>query len=162
MNEGRLRGEKIKENAKDKKLVNAEIETLELDPKAKEIFEIAHVGHGDESMACLPFKGALKEPHNHPPINPQRPDVTYEIEFVYGYRNEECRQNLFYNSRKKPVYITAAIGIIFDPKTRTQKIFGGGETKNMERKQTDFSIESHTDDIMCLAMNQARDTVATG
>ena len=32
----------------------------------------------------------------------------------------------------------------------------------MERKQTDFSIESHTDDIMCLAMNQARDTVATG
>ena len=119
MNEGRLRGEKIKENAKDKKLVNAEIETLELDPKAKEIFEIAHVGHGDESMACLPFKGALKEPHNHPPINPQRPDVTYEIEFVYGYRHEECRQNLFYNSRKKPVYITAAIGIIFDPKTRT-------------------------------------------
>jgi hypothetical protein len=36
--------------------------------------------------------------------------------------------------------MTAALGIIFDPKTRKQLIFGGGETQNMERKQVDFSL----------------------
>ena len=79
-------------------------------------------------MAVLPWKGAIKEPRNHPKPNPEKPEATYEIEFVHGYRSEDCRQNLFYNSNKKPVYMTAALGVIFDPKTRRQQIFGGGET----------------------------------
>lgn len=89
-----------------------------IDHEAEELFEIADVGHGDEFMAVLPWKGAIKEPTNHPEKNEAPPDVTYTIDFVYGYKNEEVRQNLFYNSQKKPVYMTAAIGIIFDPKTR--------------------------------------------
>ena len=32
----------------------------------------------------------------------------------------------------------------------------------MERKQTDFSVDSHTDDIMCLAIDPQRNLVATG
>lgn len=70
-------------------------------------------------MAVLPWKGAIKEPTNHPPINSDVPNVSYKIEFVYGYRNEDARMNLFYNSKKKPVYMTAALGIILDPKKRT-------------------------------------------
>jgi hypothetical protein len=30
--------------------------------------------------------------------------------------------------------MTAALGIVFDPVSRTQKIFGGGEEKVMQRK----------------------------
>ena len=70
-------------------------------------------------MAVLPWKGAIKEPTNHPVPNPSMPNVEYEMDFVYGYKSEEARQNLFYNHRGKPVYMTAALGIIFDPKTRT-------------------------------------------
>ena len=148
-----LKGEMIKDMAKDKKQSGREARNMELDGEAQEIFEVADVGHGDEFMAVLPWKGAIKEPNNHPPVNPIRPDVSYEIEFVYGYKNEEVRQNLFYNSKKRPVYMTAAVGVIFDPKTRRQVIFGGGETQNMERKQLDSSLKYHTDDIMCLCMN---------
>lgn len=63
----------------------------ELDPEAEEIFEVADVGQGDEFMAVLPWKGAIKEPLNHNPVNPKKPDVTYQIDFVYGYKNEEVR-----------------------------------------------------------------------
>ena len=70
-------------------------------------------------MAVLPWKGAIREPTNHPPVNPTKPDVSYVIDFVYGYKNEEVRQNLFYNVKKRPVYMTAAMGVIFNPKDRT-------------------------------------------
>lgn len=81
---------------------------------------------------------------------------------MHGYKNEEARQNLFYNAKRKPVYMTAALGVILDPKTRTQVIFGGGETQTMMRKQKDFTLTMHTDDIMCLAMDSTRTLVATG
>ena len=104
-----------KEKMQSKQFVAKE---MDLDDEAMQMFEVADVGHGDEFMAVLPWKGAIKEPTNHPPINKTIPDISYEIDFVYGYKSEEVRQNLLYNSRKKPVYMTAAMGIIFDPKTR--------------------------------------------
>lgn len=64
---------------------------MELDKEAQEIFEVADVGHGDEFMAVLPWKGAIREPTNHPPINRTKPDVSYVIDFVYGYKSEEVR-----------------------------------------------------------------------
>ena len=45
-----------------------------------------------------------------------------------------------YNSKKKPVYMTAAMGIIFDAGLRKQIIFGGGETGKVVRKQNDETI----------------------
>jgi hypothetical protein len=49
------------------------------------------VGGGDESMAIKPWIGAIKEPKNHPPINPNIPDEQYVIEFVHGYKSEDVR-----------------------------------------------------------------------
>ena len=54
-------------------------------------------GQGDEFMAVKPWLGAIKEPINHPPPNGDPPEHTYEIDFVFGYRNEDARQNVFYN-----------------------------------------------------------------
>jgi hypothetical protein len=36
------------------------------------------------------------------------------MDFAYGFRTEDVRMNLFYNNSKKPVYMTAALGIILD------------------------------------------------
>jgi len=41
--------------------------------------------------------GAIKEPENHPKKNPAKPKESYEIEWVYGYRSEDSRQNCFFN-----------------------------------------------------------------
>jgi hypothetical protein len=102
----------------------------QMDQATSELFEIVDVMHGDESMSVKPWLGAIREPKNHPPINPKIPDQEYAIEFVYGYKSEDVRQNLFYNAKRRPVYMTAALGIILDPgRERKQIIFGGGETK---------------------------------
>lgn len=97
-----------------------------MDPKLEKIFEFVDVAHGDESLFVKPWMGAVVEPEKHNKINPSLPDVEYEIDFVYGYKSEDVRQNLFYNAKRKPVYMTAALGVILDAGQRKQIIFGGG------------------------------------
>lgn len=50
-------------------------------------------------MACMPYKGALVAPSRPVPENPKKPDYTYEIDFVYGFKSEEARQHLYYSSK---------------------------------------------------------------
>jgi hypothetical protein len=64
---------------------------LETDEKGAQIFTILEAGDGDESMAIKPWRGACKEPSDHPDIITEKPDQQYEIEFVYGYRCEDAR-----------------------------------------------------------------------
>ena len=105
-----------------------------VDKELKDFLEFDDVAVGDEFGAIKPWRGAIVEPQDHPPINPTKPDFSYSIDFVYGYRTEDVRMNLFYNQRGLPVYMSAAIGIIFTPKTRNQVYFGGGETDFSTRK----------------------------
>lgn len=126
-----------------------------------DFFEIEDMAHGDESGAVQPFKGNLKEPLSHNPINRAAPDETYEIDFVYGYKSEETRQNVQYNASRKPVYMTASLGIILDPKKREQLIFGGGEAGQC-RKQQQKGVTGHTDDITCLSVSPDRKFVVSG
>lgn len=62
-----------------------------MDKEARSIFEVEDVAAGDEFMAVLPWKGAIKEPTDHPHPNPTKPDVSYAIDFVHGYKCEEVR-----------------------------------------------------------------------
>lgn len=135
---------------------------LEVDPRAAQFIEVEGVGHGDESMAVKPWLGAIREPSKLPVINPNPPQVEYELDFVYGYKSEEVRMNCFYNAKKRPVYMTAALGIILDPSTRKQIIFGGGEAQEMQRKQKENKLDGHNDDITCLAIDSKREMVASG
>jgi len=72
-----LKGDRVRAHAKNKSAHGAESKIGQLDAEAEELFEIGEVGHGDEFMAVLPWKGAIKEPLNHPKPNPAKPDVTY-------------------------------------------------------------------------------------
>jgi len=126
------------------------------------IFHKVPPGEGDEFGAIKPWLGAIKEPTNHPPKNPVKPNQVHTIEWVYGYRNEETRQNCFFNANGCAVYPTAALGIIYDYKSMTQLYFGGGETDFAVRKQEDESKDGHSDDITALCMSFSRKIVASG
>jgi hypothetical protein len=86
-------------------------------------------------MAVKPWIGAVKEPDNHPDVNKNAPETTYSLEYAYGYRCSDSRQNVYYNPEGNVAYMTAAIGVILDKASNTQKFFGGGECEN-ESKQT--------------------------
>jgi len=73
------------------------ISHIQIDPDLQDIFEVQDPGHGDEFMAVLPWKGAIKEPKNHNPPRQDKPDVNYKIDFVYGFKCEDARMNLYYN-----------------------------------------------------------------
>ena len=60
-----------------------------------------------------------------------------------------------------PVYMTAALGVILDHNSNTQKFFGGGEVANTAKNVANDE-NHHTDDIMCLKVDPSRGTAASG
>ncbi len=44
----------------------------------------------------------------------KKPECTLEIDYVYGYRAKDCRNNLRYLKDGKIVYHAAAVGIVLD------------------------------------------------
>lgn len=103
----------------------------------EELFSESKEGAGDQFMAVKPWLGAVKNsvPTNYKPSKGESdpPSTQLSLEFVHGYRCHDARNNLKYSPSGDIVYHTAAVGIVFDAKTRTQKFF-------ME----------HSDDIICL------------
>ena len=130
------------------------------DGREDDFFEVEEA-EGEQFMAVRPWIGQIEEPDNHNEINNERPDETYELEYVYGYRCADSRQNLYFNKQEQAVYMTAALGVILDVPSNTQKFFGGGEVENTAKNRAK-DMEHHTDDVMCISMNPDRDTAVTG
>ncbi|KAJ5074830.1 hypothetical protein M0811_07873 [Anaeramoeba ignava] len=68
-----------------------------------------------------------------------------ELEFVYGYKATNSRNNLHFTSSGEIIYFAAAIPIIYNLKTKTQKFFYG-----------------HSSEIICNAIHPSRQIFATG
>jgi len=118
------------------------------------MFEMEEAGAGDQALAVKPYQGALKEPTQPPAWKNAAPGVTLTLEYVYGYRSFDSRQNLFYTSNpEKVVYMAAALGVVLSKSDNTQKFFGAGNVK---------TAVGHSDDITSLAIHPQRDIVATG
>jgi hypothetical protein len=64
------------------------------------------------------------------------PESQLRLEWVYGYRGHQCRNNLFYNANKDLVYFVAGVGIVYNVRERKQRFFLG-----------------HDDDIVRYVMN---------
>ena len=114
-------------------------------------------------MAVKPWIGAVKEPDNHPDPNPEAPDCVYNLEYAYGYRCQDSRQNVYYSCDDEICYMTACLGVMLNKDSNTQKFFGGGEADSAS-KQTSSSKESHNNDIMCMDVNTSggRNRAVTG
>ena len=59
------------------------------------------------------------------------PAANLELEWVHGYRAFDCRNNLRYTANGEIVYNTAALGVVYDPKSHRQ-----------------FFYHGHTDDVI--------------
>jgi hypothetical protein len=112
-------------------------------------------------MAVRPYLGAIMEPTNHNPPNPSPPDVRYNLEYVYGCRSADSRQNVYYNSSGQVVYMTAALGVILDHSSNTQKFFGGGMVANTAKNVANDE-NAHTDDITAITISNDRNWASSG
>uniref|UniRef100_UPI00358E5FDC echinoderm microtubule-associated protein-like 5 isoform X4 n=1 Tax=Myxine glutinosa TaxID=7769 RepID=UPI00358E5FDC len=73
------------------------------------------------------------------------PSDSLRLHFVHGYRGSDCRNNLFYTQTGEVVYHVAAVGVVYNRHTHSQRFYLG-----------------HDDDILCLALHPAKDYAATG
>lgn len=126
-----------------------------------DFFEGADAGAGDQFMAVRPYEGAIMEPEEHNDESKDAPDVTYNLEHVYGYRCEDSRMNCFYNKNGNAVYFTAALGVILDHGSNSQKFFGGGQVDNASKKVA-RDDHGHTNDITAMDVSDCRGVAATG
>ena len=94
---------------------------------------VSEDAEGEQFMAVRPWIGQIEEPDNHNEVNNDKPDVTYELEYAYGYRCFDTRQNVHFNADGNAVYMAAALGVILDHGSNTQKFFGGGEVDNTSK-----------------------------
>ena len=68
-----------------------------------------------------------------PPIleieeNTELPKYSLKIDHVFGFRNDDTRQNLFFLSDDQIVYTTSSLGIIQNIDDLSQVVFGGNES----------------------------------
>jgi len=118
-------------------------------------------GSAEAWLADKPFKDQIKEPTNKPEFKKEQPEGDWDLEYVYGYRSSDARQNLYFNDKSDVVYITAGLGVVLDVETNTQTFFGGDDVENQEEAlQND--LENHNDDVLCLAISNDRELCLTG
>lgn len=106
----------------------------------------------DENCLKLLFKGtplAFPIPKSLPEFDlNQQPEMPYHkliLDWVYGYRGKDCRQNLYYLPTGEIVYFTAAVAVLHN---------------------VDFSLQrhylEHTSEIKSMALHPNKLLIATG
>ena len=112
-------------------------------------FLMEEVGAGDQFMAVKPWVGTVNASvptgYKKKRGDDDPPDATLELEYVHGYRCHDVRNNLRYTASGEVVYHTAAVGIVLNPATNTQKFLMG-----------------HTDDITSFSYTPRGNLVCTG
>lgn len=120
------------------------VETLDDSP-----FLVETVGEGDQFLAVKPWEGAVKNsvPSNYKPSKSESnpPDAYLQLEYIHGYRCHDVRNNLRYTNTGHVVYHTAAVGVVLNQETNTQKHF-----------------LQHTDDITAFDVSPDGKTAVTG
>ncbi|CAD8173443.1 unnamed protein product [Paramecium pentaurelia] len=101
-----------------------------------------------EKISLKPWASNIKEPSSYykDPINQNTPPlIDLELEHAFGYRGNDCKNNIRFLKSGNIVYHSASLGIVLDMNVNQQKIF------NM-----------HEDDIISMDLHQDGIRVATG
>jgi HELP motif len=102
------------------------LEAVDEDPDASkgfDVFQLESGGGGDEFMAVKPWLGAIVAPTAPPPAITTKPKVRLDLEWVYGYRGFDARDNVRYNDADGIVYHSAGVGIVYDRSKHAQKFY---------------------------------------
>ncbi|CAF4015711.1 unnamed protein product [Rotaria sordida] len=75
----------------------------------------------------------------------KQPDEGLTLDYAFGYRGYDCRDNVFCLKTGEIVYHVAALGIVLNTEQNLQRFYN-----------------FHTDDILCLAVSPDMSLVATG
>lgn len=67
------------------------------------------------------------------------PESHLRLEWVYGYRGHQCRNNLFYTASGEVVYFVAGVGVVYSVAEKKQRFYLG-----------------HSDDIIRYSRNHVR------
>ena len=51
------------------------------------------------------------------------PDSHLRLQWVYGYRGHQCRNNLYYTSTSEVVYFVAGVGVVYNAAEGKQRFF---------------------------------------
>ena len=118
--------------------------------KAKEVgFELEDVGQGDQFLAAKASQGAVTNstPSNYAPESNSKepPNASLDLEYIYGYRCHDVRNNLRYTALGEVVYHTAAVGVVLNQESNTQRHF-----------------LAHSDDIISFDLSSDGNLAATG
>ncbi|XP_049625744.1 echinoderm microtubule-associated protein-like 1 isoform X1 [Suncus etruscus] len=73
------------------------------------------------------------------------PAKRLKLEWVYGYRGRDCRNNLYLLPTGETVYFIASVVVLYNVEEQLQRHYSG-----------------HNDDVKCLAVHPDRITIATG
>ncbi|XP_028923826.1 echinoderm microtubule-associated protein-like 1 isoform X1 [Ornithorhynchus anatinus] len=73
------------------------------------------------------------------------PAKRLKLEWVYGYRGRDCRNNLYLLPTGETVYFIASVVVLYNVEEQLQRHYTG-----------------HNDDVKCLAVHPDRITIATG
>jgi len=130
------------------------------DKERDDFFEVEEAT-GEQFMSVRPWIGQIAEPDNHNPVCNDQPEAQYSLEYVYGYRSADSRQNVHFNSNGNACYMTAALGVVLDQNANTQCFFGGGEVDNVAKQKASDECH-HTNDVMCIKVSNCRTTACTG
>lgn len=89
-----------------------------IDDRDSVLFEKVAEANGDQFMAVKPWKGAVD--HMVPTgwkanrADKEGPDAALELEYIYGYRCHDARNNLRYTEEGKIVYHAAGVGVVMN------------------------------------------------
>ena len=53
------------------------------------------------------------------------PDSQLRLDWVYGYRGHQCRNNLYYTASGEVVYFVAGVGVVYNVAEKRQRFFLG-------------------------------------
>ena len=53
------------------------------------------------------------------------PKSQLRLEWVYGYRGHQCRNNLYYTASKEIVYFVAGVAVVYHQKEHRQRFYLG-------------------------------------
>ena len=99
--------------------------------------------HGDKVVQ--PWKCAISEPSSW--IHSMgSTDVDLELQWIHGYRAQDCRNNVRYSAAGSVVFTAATVGVVYSKSAGKQKFF----------------LAAHGDDIISLAAHPSGQLFATG